>query len=117
MSNSSPGASLPPGPPWPAGRPGPMSPGPPCSVPTCTSSNGSRIGSIRGKTTYQSRAAAPSASTSDPMILPGSPKGSLRQIQAYTGLALQLGGLAGGGRLFADQLGVHDQALVVVQQR
>src|SRR5690606_570633 len=49
---------------------------------TWTSSKGSS-GSAAGKTQYQSRATAPAMSSADPMILPGSPNGSRRQIHPY----------------------------------
>ena len=43
-----------------------------------------RYGSTAGKTTYHSRATAAATSSTEPVSLPGSPKGSLRQIHPYT---------------------------------
>ena len=42
-----------------------------------------RYGSTAGKTTYHSRATAAATSSMEPVSLPGSPKGSLRQIHPY----------------------------------
>src|SRR5262249_48347321 len=57
---------------------------------TVTSLNGSR-GSTYGKSTKNSSATAARNRTVQPAILPGSPPGSLRQIQLYTGSPLEDG--------------------------
>src|SRR5919205_617736 len=51
-------------------------------LPIVTSVSGSR-GSIHGKTTKNSSAVAAVISSSDPINFPGSPPGSIRQIQPY----------------------------------
>src|SRR6185312_5488493 len=82
---------------------------------TVTSLNGSR-GSTYGNTTRNSSATTARISMAEPMTLPGTPPGSLRQIQPYTSIPPSAAGHRRRGAL-ADrerrpvQFGVDDHPL------